>query len=374
MDKQVSLPRVDLAAQNRAFKDDILDAVGRIIESGNYILGEEVRAFERDFSDYLGSGEVVAVSDGTAAIVLALKSLGVGPGDQVITTPFTAVPTIGAILEVGATPVFADIDARTWLIDPDRVVEKVGPATKAVIAVHMFGNVVDIEHLQSVLPDGVVVIEDAAQAHGASIRGTKAGCLAGIGTFSFYPTKNLGACGDGGAVVVRSPGQAEQIRLLRNHGLIDRTDYVVPGRNSRLDDIQAAILRVKLGHLDDMNARREALCGRYRRLLSDAPVSFQYIDKDVRSNHHLIQVRYEGPRDRVVATMMSRGIGVDAFYRIPHYRQPALAFLKVDPRDLPETEKLCAQAIALPLYPEMPIDHVDIVCEALIDAIEGVGE
>ena len=248
--------RVDLQAQYLAYRAEIDAAVARVLASGRYTLGPEVERFEREFADYLRVPDVVSVADGTRAIVLALRVLDVRPGDEVITTPFTAMPTIGAILEIGARPVLVDIDPETFLIDLDQVAAAVTPKTKAVVPVHIFGNVVDIPALRERIGPEIFIIEDAAQAHGSCLGSALAGSMGDLATFSFYPTKNLGGYGDGGAVVCGDPMLARRLRLLRNHGMRDKDVCEAPGTNSRLDELQAAILRTKLHHLDRMNAAR----------------------------------------------------------------------------------------------------------------------
>ena len=264
--------RVDLQAQYLAYRAEIDAAVARVLAGGRYTLGPEVEHFEREFASYLHAPEVIGVADGTRAIVLALRVLGVRPGAEVITTPFTAIPTIGAIIEAGAVPVLVDIDPDTYLIDLDQVAAAVTPRTQAVVPVHMFGNVVDIPALRERIGSDIFIIEDAAQAHGSRLGASFAGTMGDIGTFSFYPTKNLGGYGDGGAIVCRDPAIAHKLRMLRNHGMRDKDICDTPGTNSRLDELQAAILRVKLAHLDEMNAARARLVTRYLEVPSVQPL------------------------------------------------------------------------------------------------------
>src|ERR1700730_6840688 len=345
--------RVDLQAQYPAYRAEIDAAVGRVLAGGRYTLGPEVEHFEGEFAAYLHAPEVIGVADGKRAIVLALRALGVKPGAEVITTPFTAIPTIGAIIEAGALPVLVDIDPDTYLIDLDRIAAAVTPKTEAVVPVHMFGNVVDIPALRDRIGSDIFIIEDAAQAHGSRLGTSFAGTMGDIGTFSFYPTKNLGGYGDGGAIVCRDSAMARKLRMLRNHGMRDKDICDTPGTNSRLDELQAAILRVKLAHLDEMNAARARLGTRYLEALPSNRFQPQKIPGDVVTNWHVFELRFNGDRDGLVKHLDRSGIQSNVYYVVPHHLQPALAYLGYRRGRLPNTEKLCAEAIALPLYPEM---------------------
>lgn len=363
----IRIRRVNLSAQFEAYRGPILEAVSKVLASGSYTLGEEVAEFEKEFAAYLGGLECIAVADGTRAISMVLSALGVGHGDEVLTTPFTAIPTIGAIMETGATPVFLDIDADTWLMDLRAVAGKVTARTKAVLPVHMFGNVVDIPVLREIVGPGIHVVEDAAQAHGSVLRGRKAGTWAEAGTFSFYPSKNLGACGDGGAIVTPDKGLAARLRVLRNHGMSDKDTCIMPGVNSRLDEVQAAILRIKLPHLDRMNAARKTLVDEYRRGLPADRFTFQHVQEGVETNHHIVQVRYRGDRDGLLRHLGDLGIQCNVYYAFAHHLQPALKDLGYREGDLPAVERLCREAIALPLYPELGVEVVTEVIAACRD-------
>jgi dTDP-4-amino-4,6-dideoxygalactose transaminase len=357
--------RVDLQAQYLAYRAEIDAAAARVLAGGRYTLGPEVEHFEREFATYLHAPEVIGVADGTRAIVLALRALGVKPAAEVITTPFTAIPTIGAIIEAGAVPVLVDIDPDTYLIDLDQVAAAITPKTQAVVPVHMFGNVVDIPALRERIGSDVFIIEDAAQAHGSRLGSSFAGTMGDIGTFSFYPTKNLGAYGDGGAMVCRDPAVAHKVRLLRNHGMRDKDICETPGTNSRLDELQAAILRVKLAHLDEMNAARARLVTRYLEALPSNRFRPQKIPAGVVTNWHVFELRFNGDRDGLVEHLEKRDVQANVYYVVPHHLQPALAYLGYRKGSLPHTEKLCAEAIALPLYPEMHGSVIDTVVRAI---------
>lgn len=355
------IQRVDLKAQYVAYRDQISAAVMRVLDSGKYTLGPEVGSFESEFSEFIGVKETIGVADGTRAIAMALQVVGVKPGDEVITTAFTAVPTIGAILEAGATPVFADIDAETYLLDIEAIASKVTYKTRAIVPVQMFGNVFDIPKLRERLPHAIPVVEDAAQAHGSELRGIKAGAMGDLATFSFYPTKNLGGYGDGGAITTDNPEYAKRLRVIRNHGMINKDICGEAGINSRLDELQAAILRVKLRHLDAMNAARAARAEQYISGLPADLFRHQKITPNGRNNWHVFQSRYLGDRDGLVAYLDAAGVQSNIYYVVPHHLQPAFASLGYQEGDLPNVELVCRQAIALPMYPELPSEIVDKV-------------
>jgi len=353
--------RVDLQAQYLAYRAEIDAAVARVLGGGRYTLGPELEQFEVEFARYLHVPDVVGVADGTRAIVLALRVLGVKPGAEVITTPFTAIPTIGAIIEAGAVPVLVDIDPETYLVDLDQVAAAVTSRTRAVVPVHMFGNVVDIPALRERIGPDIFIVEDAAQAHGSRLGASFAGTMGDIGTFSFYPTKNLGGYGDGGAIVCHNPTIARQLRMLRNHGMRDKDICDTPGTNSRLDELQAAILRAKLAHLDEMNAARAHLVARYLEVLPSNRFRPQKIPVGVVTNWHVLELRFHGDRDALVRYLETRNIQCNVYYVVPHHLQPALANLGYRQGSLPQTEKVCREVIALPLYPEMSEQIVDDV-------------
>jgi dTDP-4-amino-4,6-dideoxygalactose transaminase len=359
--------RVDLQAQYLAYRADIDAAVARVLASGRYTLGPEAEQFEREFAHYLRVPDVISVADGTRAIVLALRVLDVKPGAEVITTPFTAMPTIGAILETGAVPVLVDVDPETFLIDLDQVAAAVTPKTRAVLPVHIFGNVVDIPALRERIGPDVFIIEDAAQAHGSRLGSALAGSMGDLATFSFYPTKNLGGYGDGGAVVCGDPTLARRLRMLRNHGMRDKDVCEAPGTNSRLDELQAAILRAKLPHLDRMNAARAILVDRYLKSLPANRFRPQKIPDGVTTNWHVFELRFSGDRDGLVDYLEKRNIQSNVYYVVPHHLQPALAHLGYQSGSLPRVEELCREVIALPLYPEMPAHVVDEVAAIIHD-------
>lgn len=356
--------RCDLVPGYLALKADIDAAIARVLSSGRYVLAEEVAAFEEEFARTLGTRFVVGVADGTRAISLALRALGIGSGDEVVTTAFTAFPTIGAILDVGARPVLVDVDPDTYLIDREAILRAVTSRTRAVVPVHIFGNVFDVEELRSKLPPGIRILEDAAQAHGSSIRGRAAGSIGDVGTYSFYPTKNLGCYGDGGAIATDDEAMARTLRLLRNHGNSDKDAVALAGVNSRLDELQAAILRAKLPHLEAQNAARRRIADAYR---SRLPKTFRHqrVDSAVIPNFHVFESRYSGDRDGLVAHLADGDIQSNVYYAIPHHLQPATTNLGYRPGDLPVTEALARDVIALPMYPELPQESLDLVVQEI---------
>lgn len=346
--------RCDIQAQYLQYQEQVDSAVARVLHSGRYLLAEELKAFEREFATYLGIGGAKGVANGTDALVLALKAYGIGPGDEVITTPFTAIPTVSAIVDAGATPVFVDVCRATFLLDIEKVSRAVTPATKAIMPVHIFGNVVDVEALRRTLPTSIPIIEDACQAHGSSIRGKKAGTLGDAAAFSFYPTKNLGGYGDGGMVVSNDQALLDKVGLLRMYGMTDYNHIVFHGRNSRLDELQAAVLRAKLPHLDAMNERRAQIASYYTQHLDPAVFVPQVIASDVVTNHHVYVCRYRGNRSKLIEHCDRADVQTNIYYLLPLHLQEANRNLGIPRGALPVVEALCDEVIALPMYPELP--------------------
>jgi dTDP-4-amino-4,6-dideoxygalactose transaminase len=348
------IPFVDVKARVLAVRGELDAALGRVLDSGRFILGLEGVAFERELASACGAQDAVGVASGTEAIQLALSAVGVGTGDEVVTSPLTAAFTGLAILATGARPVFADVDPATLNLAPEAVARAVTPRTKALLPVHLYGHPADLDPLLEIARDrGIPLVEDACQAHGARYKGRVVGALSGIGALSFYPTKNLGALGDGGAVLVNDPGLAAWLRRARNGGQTDRYHHAEPGINSRLDEMQAAVLRVGLRHLEPGNARRRELAVIYRRELANArglvlPVEQPY----ARSNHHLFVVRHPR-RDALMAGLEQRGIATLIHYPVPLHLQGAFAALGGRRGDFPVAEKAAGEIVSLPLYAEM---------------------
>ena len=359
------VPFFDLKAQYHAIRDELDIAIARVLERGTFILGEEVAGFEQEFAAYCGVSYAAGVGSGTDALQLALRACGIGPGDEVITASFTSVATVAAIELTGARPVLVDIDPRHYTLDPEKVAAAVTPNTRAVIPVHLYGSPADLESTLAVAQQhNLRVVEDCAQAHGAMYRGKKAGAGGHISAFSFYPTKNLGAYGDGGAVVTDDPALAEHVRLLRQYGWRDRQVSTLKGLNSRLDELQAAILRVKLQHLDEWNAKRKQLALRYQDLLRDTGLTLPSHLKHSLPVNHLYVVR-SPERDSLRAFLSDKGIQTLIHYPQPVHLQPAYSNLGYKPGSLPCSEAAAREVLSLPLYPEMSEDMVEMVCRGI---------
>jgi dTDP-3-amino-3,4,6-trideoxy-alpha-D-glucose transaminase len=343
--------------------DEVRAAIDRVLTRGWFILGPELEAFEAEFAAASGVAEAVGVGTGTDALALALRALGIGPGDDVITTPLSAAFTALAILMAGARPVFADIDPERLTLDPSAIEAAITPRTAAVMPVHLYGQPADMTRIGALAArHGLAVIEDACQAHLATCDGRPVGTFGSAGAFSFYPTKNLGALGDGGAVVTNDRHLAARIRRLRNGGQTDRYHHVEAGVNSRLDEIQAAVLRARLAWLPAATERRRDLAARYRHALDGAPVQ---VPRECDPGHvyHLFPVRVTEDRSGFMAHLASRGIGSLVHYPVPIARQPMLADAPVRP--CPVTEEACEQVCSLPLYPQMGDHDVELVAAAV---------
>lgn len=359
------IPIVDLRAQYHSIRAEVDEAIARVLERGNFVLGEETAAFEREFAGYIGAAHAVGVASGTSALQLALLACGIGNGDEVIAPSHTAVATVAAIETTGARPVLVDIDLPRFTLDPQRVAPAITPRTRAVVPVHLYGCPADLAPiLQLAQQHNLFVIEDCAQAHGALYRDKKAGNWGHIAAFSFYPTKNLGADGDGGAVVTNDPALAERVRLLRQYGWRERFISVVKGINSRLDEIQAAILRVKLRRLDQWNARRRELAGLYNQLLSDTGLVLPLQPKDAAHVFHQYVIRHP-QRERLRAFLKENGIQTLVHYPVPVHLQPAYHDLGYSPGSLPSSELAAAQVLSLPVHPELDDEAVKRVSRVI---------
>jgi len=368
-----SISLVDLKAAYRRLQTEIDAATARVMSSGWYILGPEVAAFESEFAAYLGVEQAVGVASGTDAVLLALRALGIGPGDEVITVAHTAVATVAAIELAGATPRLVDIDAATYTLDPAQLAAAITPRTRAVVPVHLYGAPADMDAVLAVAhAHGLLIVEDCAQAHGARYRGRMVGALGDAAAFSFYPTKNLGALGDGGAVATNRPEVAERLRLLRQYGWRERYVSDVTGYNSRLDELQAAILRVRLRHLDAENTARRRLAARYDAALAGLPITLPTARADDRAVYHLYVIR-TAVRDALAAHLRARGIGTGVHYPVPVHRQPAYAHLGCGPGSLPATEAAAAEVLSLPMYPDLLPTAVDTIAAAIRDYYGATG-
>jgi dTDP-4-amino-4,6-dideoxygalactose transaminase len=347
------IPLVDLKAQYRAIKAEVDAAVTSVLEGGHFILGPEVASFENEFSDYCGTRHTVGVNSGTSALHLALLAAGVGPGDEVITAAFTFVATAAGIEYTGARAVLADVDPDTLTIDPQRIESAITPKTKAIIPVHLYGRPADMDPIMSIArAHGLAVVEDAAQAHGAEYKGRRAGSIGDLGCFSFYPGKNLGAAGDGGAVTTANDEYARTLRMLRDWGAEQKYLHVVKGFNFRLDEIQAAILRVKLRRLEAWTDLRRQHARAYAALLRRAAIRLPSEARDARHVYHIYAVRTH-ERDRVRSELHAAGIQAGIHYPIPVHLQPAYANLGYRRGDFPVSERAADEVLSLPLYPEL---------------------
>ena len=343
--------------------DEITAAMRRAADSGWYILGPEVEAFEAEFADYHDVPFAVGVASGTDAIELALRAGGVGPGDEVITAAHTAMATVTAIENTGAAPILADIDRGSFTLDPQQAGQAITAKTRAIVAVHLYGGPADLDALKAIADaHNLLLIEDCAQAHGAEYKGKKVGAIGHFGAFSFYPTKNLGAYGDGGAVITRDAALADKVRKLRNYGQTSRYIHQSRGTNSRLDELQAAILRVKLKYLDIHNQTRRELAAIYDNRLH--AVATPRTAPDIRHVYHLYVIR-DSRRDQLMTELKARGISTLIHYPIPIHLQASHRDLGLGAGSLPETEKAAREIVSLPMYIGLTADKAARVCDAI---------
>jgi dTDP-4-amino-4,6-dideoxygalactose transaminase len=358
------IPFLDLKAQYRQIKPEVDAAVARAIESTQFVLGPEVVAFERRFADYCNVSHCSAVNSGTSALHLALLAAGVGPGDEVITVSMTFVATTAAVLYSGARPVFVDVDPVTWTMDPALIEAAITPRTKAILPVHLHGLIADMDPIMEIARrHGLVVIEDAAQAHGAEYRGRRAGSIGDLGCFSFYPGKNLGAFGEGGAVVTDRPDLAKRISLLRDWGQEAKYNHVVAGYNYRMDGIQGAVLNVKMEYIESWTEARRSVAMEYDRLLAKLPFERPRPPADSRHVYHVYAICLPR-RDETLKALQDAGIGAGIHYPVPVHLQKAYANLGYRAGDLPVTEGLANQFLSLPIYPELrPKQAAEVVAQ-----------
>jgi dTDP-4-amino-4,6-dideoxygalactose transaminase len=354
-----------LKAQYQSIKGEVDAAVAGVLESGQFILGKEVAAFEGEFAAYCGAAHAIAVNSGTSALHLALLAMGVGPGDEVITVPFTFVASVAAILYTGARPVFVDIDPDSYNIDVRQIEPAITPRTKAILPVHLYGQPADLDPIFEIARRrNLTVVEDAAQAHGAQYKDLPVGAIGDIGCFSFYPTKNLAACGEGGAVVTNNPAYARTVRLLRDWGSEKKYEHTLEGYNYRLEALQGAILRVKLRHLDRWNEARRAHAAQYGQTLSSAGVKTPRELPYARHVYHAYTIRTDS-RSELRRHLDESGIQTAIHYPIPAHLQPAYADLGYRPGDFPVAEQAAREVLSLPIYPELTNDQIAAVAQAV---------
>ena len=362
----------DPGAAYQVRREEIMDAVHRVLDSGWYIQGGENQAFEREFADYIGVAHALGTGSGTDALELALRSLGIGPGDAVVTVSHTAVATVTAIDLVGATPVLVDVDPVTFTMDPEQLRavlrSDLGRKVRAVVPVHLYGHPVDMASVMAIAREhNLYVVEDCAQAHGATLGGRKVGSFGDFGAFSFYPTKNLGALGDGGGLVTDNPQLADRAQLLKQYGWRERYVSQLAGINTRLDELQATVLRVQLPHLDKMNDRRREIAGRYASALGRTGLDLPRSRRYARHVYHQYVVR-TSHREDLRAFLETRGVGTAILYPLPVHLQPGYRDrVLLGPGGMQHTERLCSRILSLPVYPTLKDDQVEGVIHSILE-------
>jgi dTDP-4-amino-4,6-dideoxygalactose transaminase len=369
----MQVPLFDLKAQHTSIHDELRSAVERVFETQRFVLGDEVKSLEEEVARYSQTRYAVGCASGSDALLLALMSLGVGPGDEVITSPHTFFATGSAIARVGARPVFVDIDERTYNIDPRLVSEAITDRTRAIVPVHIYGQCADMNALLKLAePHGIPIIEDAAQAIGAEDRNRRAGSMGTIGCYSFYPSKNLGGAGDGGIVVTNDPEHAERLAMLRVHGEDRKYYHKVVGINSRLDELQAAVLRVKLPHLEEWIIARQQVADRYKSKLAGAGLSAQieapFVRDEARHVYHLFVIRVRhGKRDALLEHLHKSGVGSGVYYPVPLHLQECFAYLGYRQGQFPNAEAVANETTALPMFPEVTEEQQDYVVNTIAE-------
>ena len=361
--------QIPLANPKAAFEEhskQIQSANNRFLNSGNYILGQEVKAFENAFASFIGLNHCVTVNNGTDAIVIALKALGIGEGDEVITVSHTAVATVAAIELCGATPVLVDVDPKSYCLNPDLLETAISEKTKAILPVHLYGHPANMPSIMMFAKEhGLYVIEDCAQAHGTSINGQMVGTFGDLSCFSFYPTKNLGAMGDGGAVLTNQSALADKLLLLRQYGWRKRYISEIQGLNTRMDEIQAAILNIKLPYLLNDNRRRREIADFYNQNLRGSSYLLPTIVENAVHTWHLYVIQTDN-REGLFTFLRENGVGCNVHYPLAIHQQPAYLNRLKGSEHLPVTEELVPRILSLPIYPQLPLDDVKRVCELLL--------
>ncbi|TCS95624.1 DegT/DnrJ/EryC1/StrS family aminotransferase [Hazenella coriacea] len=359
------IPLLDLQAQLQTIHGEIREAVDHVLDSGIYIMGPEVKAFEEEVAKYVGVKHAIGVANGTDALLLALDAAGIGPGDEVITTTFTFFATAETVSQLGATPVFVDIDPKTYNIDVEQVKQKINEKTKAIIPVHIFGQPANMDELMALAKEhGLFVLEDAAQAMGSEYKGKKIGSLGHAATYSFFPTKNLGGYGDGGMVVTNDDELARKIRILRVHGSNPKYYHSMIGYNSRLDALQAAMLRVKLRYLDQWNHGRRQKAALYNELLKDTPVVTPYAEEDLKHIYHLYIIQADD-REELMEYLKEHGISTGVYYPVPLHQQNVYQPLGYKEGSLPTSEYMAKRTFALPLYAELEDETIHFIVDTI---------
>ncbi|MCX5715293.1 MAG: DegT/DnrJ/EryC1/StrS family aminotransferase [Candidatus Omnitrophica bacterium] len=373
------IPIVDLKGQYLSVKKEVMEAVEKALDSGQFVMGAEVKKFEEEAAQYTKSKYAVSVGNGSDALLLALNAYGIKSGDSVITPAFTYYATAGAIARCGAKPVFCDIDPRTYNISPEklegvlRVLGTKGHRVKAVIPVHLYGQMAEMDDILAIAKKyNLKVIEDAAQAFGASDKGRKAGSIGDSGCFSFYPGKNLGAYGDAGLVVTNDSQTAGLVKIYRNQGEKKKYQHSVIGHNSRMDTIQAAVLSVKLKYIDGWNKKRQQLAGFYDKELRSAGVITPFVAKDKFHIYHLYVLRFKdkGQKDRIEKSLNEKGVDARTYYPVPLHLQECFEYLGYKKGDFPEAEKACGETLAIPMYPELKQEEQEFIVKTIKEGLK----
>jgi dTDP-4-amino-4,6-dideoxygalactose transaminase len=361
------IPLVDLKAQYTTISDEINAAIQSVLDSCQFALGSEVSTFEKEFATYCNASEAIGVNSGTSALHLALLAAGVGPGDEVITVPFTFVATAAAIHYTGAIPIYVDIDPETFCMDPAKLEAAITAKTRAVVPVHLYGQSADMDPINKIARDrGLVVIEDAAQAHGAEYKGRRVGSLASMACFSFYPGKNLGAYGEAGLVTTDNPEYAKKMRMLRDWGAEQKYHHVLKGYNYRMEGLQGAILRVKMRHLEEWTEARRAIARRYDQALAESEVRTPRPTNNNRHVYHVYAIR-SSARARWQQELTARGVQTGIHYPIPVHLQPAYADGRWKLGDFPHSERAAEEVLSLPMYPELQESQQNEVVKAVLE-------
>jgi dTDP-4-amino-4,6-dideoxygalactose transaminase len=365
-----NIPLLDLKAQHRSIREEVLAEVTRVIDSQKFILGDDVKSLESEIAEYCSTKHAIGCASGSDALLLALMALDIGPGDKVVTTPYTFFATVGAICRLGAIPVLADVESDTFNLDVAKVSEALAKhsGVRAILPVHLFGGCVDMGPLCSLAAEqGIPVIEDAAQSIGSEYQGRRAGSIGHIGCFSFFPSKNLGAYGDGGMLTTNDDGLAEKLRALRVHGTRRKYYHDWVGVNSRLDALQAAVLRIKLRHLDGWTEGRQRNANLYRQIIRDLRIPVNVpIEKPYQSRHIYNQFVIVGERrNELQAYLKEHGIGTEVYYPLPMHMQTCFLDLGYQAGDFPVSERLANESLALPVYPELQPEDIEYVCHTL---------
>lgn len=361
----MNVPFVDLNVQYQSIATEVQEAISRVIERSAFILGDELELFEREFAEYCETGFAVGLDNGTSALELALRAYGIGDEDEVITSAHTFIATASAIAFTGARPVLVDIDSNTYNLNPDQIEAAITSNTKAIIPVHLYGQPADMDKVMDIASNhNLIVIEDACQAHGARYKNRRVGSIGDAAAFSFYPSKNLGAYGDGGILVTDNEELAEKIRMLRNYGQKEKYNHLFLAYNRRLDTIQAAILRVKLKLLDDWNESRRRAASLYNRLIADSVIHLPYCAPYAEHVYYLYVIRVS-KRDKLQAWLKTKGVATGIHYPVPIHQQKAYEYLGYKEGDFPITEQYVGEFLSLPMFPEITEEQIAYVAECI---------